>query len=101
MRSTDLGTKRKLDFDNPEDVEWLCTWAELAQQELDELREKVKPDAKILQKIMERLSEEQREKKLMSENLILLDLGKAERLRGYLAGIERAIHIIIGITESK
>ena len=60
-------------------------------------QQQVSVEPQVMQKIAKRLSEEQREKKLMSENLVLLDLGKAERLKGYLAGIERAIHIMIDV----
>ena len=41
MQNTNLESKKKLDLDNPDDVDWLYTWAQLAQQELEQLREKV------------------------------------------------------------
>ena len=55
-------------------------------------------EAGVMQKIADKLREEHRQKRLLFNNREYIeDLGKAEKLRGYLQGIERAIEFMIHI----
>jgi len=38
-----LEPKKKLNLDDPDDIDWLYNWAQQAQRELEYLREKVSP----------------------------------------------------------